>query len=741
MKLDPVIHNDVIMSKPLEEQTFGIAEEDVGVIIEILRDKLYSNKRKIVVQEYMCNARDAHREVDNEATPVTVKLPNVGCPTFEVRDFGPGITPERMATVFVRYGASTKRADDDQTGGYGIGAKSAWSYCDQFGIVTYVDGTERHYSAFLDDGESERGRVGKVALLHECDTKEPNGTKIVVPIKVEDFQAFINYAKETAEFWEVRPTFTGVADGEIIFPEHKYLEEGKNWKLIKGSWRNSNTSFVIVDGIQYPVQMNELEGLDSISNNILERDKVHIYFNTGEVSISANREALYYNEKTKNAIASRLKEMTASLSEKIGKTVKKCKTWVEAKNTWCELCHASTVAYSMGKFEWRTGKFVDNTDIYANSWGEWRNIHIQRWTYTNNEVTGSKRERLSFPLKNDIIVVNDAEKFPSKPRLLTLFKGRDVNNPEFNGIITISSVKRGIHDSDMEDKELKKKLKTWTKQENLNGKEITKLSKVEKTKTARGGGGAGVASYNDGCVTVKKITLDTWGYPSAEKVRLDLSVEKGVWVSVWEGALEFNKDLNISLDKGNRTLQTIMETTGVKEFYAVPQRMVYKVTSPDMKPFDDVFVEAVKKKVNKVGMKFKNANITHDMEKMSKVGLELKKGGYIDDEHSLRVFGKNIKTYEEERQRNAAIDRLVKMTAGRVDMKLVKDATAYDFASEYKDLVNTYPMLCVYLKRTGYYNCALPDTNDRKVVSDYIAMMDLMKEDNATKKEVVEAVA
>lgn len=725
MKIDHVIHNDVIMSKPLEEQTFGVAEEDVGVIIEILRDKLYSNKRKIVVQEYMCNARDAHREVGNEDTPITVKLPNVGCPTFEVRDFGPGITPERMATVFVRYGASTKRCDNDQTGGYGIGAKSAWSYCDQFGIVTYVDGTERHYSAFLDDGESERGRVGKVALLHECETKEPNGTKIVVPIKVEDFKSFINYAKETAEFWDVRPNFTGVAEGEVVFEKYEYLEEGDNWNLIKSSL-GQNTSFVIVDGIKYPVQMNELEGLCDVSRTILSRDKVHIFFATGEVSISANREALYYNQKTKDAIANRLKEMAESLSEKIGKTVKKCKTWLEAKNTWCEICRASTVAFSMGTFEWRKGKFIDNCDIYTYGWGEWKNIHIQRWIFTNNEVIiGSKKERISFPLKNDIIVVNDAEKFPSKPRLMTLFKGRDPNNPEFNGIITISSVKRGIYDAELEDKDLKKKLKDWTKKNNLNGKEIKRLSAVEKTKTVRVGAGA-TGNYNDGCITVKKITLDNYGYPQQEKVRINPAQDSGVWASVYEGALDINKDLSVSLDNGYKILSTIFKEAGVTEIYAIPQRVVYKVTSSDMKTLHSVFVEAVKKKVNSVSMKFKNADINNDMEKMAKVGREIKASKKVTDDHPIMVFANNIKTYEDERKRHAAIDRLVKMTSGEVDMKLFKDATAYDFVAEYNDLVKTYPMLRLYLKRVGYYAYFIDEPDDRNTITDYIAMMDLV---------------
>ena len=141
-----------------ETQNFGIG--DASVVIEILRNRLYENKIQTLTQEYICNARDAHREV-GKGNNFEVTVPNRLNPVFKVKDFGPGITPDRMATVFIMYGASTKRGTDNQTGGFGIGAKSAWSYTDSFTIVSTVNGTRRTYVAHT--GVNNNGRLDLVS--------------------------------------------------------------------------------------------------------------------------------------------------------------------------------------------------------------------------------------------------------------------------------------------------------------------------------------------------------------------------------------------------------------------------------------------------------------------------------------------------------------------------------------------------------------------------------------------------
>ena len=66
-----------------ETQNFGIG--DASVVIEILRNRLYEHKIQTLVQEYICNARDAMREV-GKGNAFEVTIPTHLNPVFKVRD-------------------------------------------------------------------------------------------------------------------------------------------------------------------------------------------------------------------------------------------------------------------------------------------------------------------------------------------------------------------------------------------------------------------------------------------------------------------------------------------------------------------------------------------------------------------------------------------------------------------------------------------------------------------------------
>ena len=108
-----------------EEMEFSI-ESNNSVIFDILRDKMYKNKIGSICREVLSNCRDANREAGSTRNiEVTMIQPNqfvsVGHQSVSFRDYGSGITPERMYDVYLKYGASTKRDGNDQTGGLRIG--------------------------------------------------------------------------------------------------------------------------------------------------------------------------------------------------------------------------------------------------------------------------------------------------------------------------------------------------------------------------------------------------------------------------------------------------------------------------------------------------------------------------------------------------------------------------------------------------------------------------------------------
>src|SRR5271157_1549221 len=100
-------------SGQMQEHFFSI--KDQGMIFEILRSKMYSNPILAICREITSNARDAHREVGKPELPIQIHLPVGLEPEYRVKDFGPGISPDRMVNIFIQYTASTKRDDRKST--------------------------------------------------------------------------------------------------------------------------------------------------------------------------------------------------------------------------------------------------------------------------------------------------------------------------------------------------------------------------------------------------------------------------------------------------------------------------------------------------------------------------------------------------------------------------------------------------------------------------------------------------
>src|ERR1035437_6505505 len=183
-------------SGSLETTAYSIG--DASKIIEILRSKIYSKPIQTLVQEYLCNARDAVREIKGSKILVSLISDDANTPTFKVRDYGPGISPERMK-LFTQYGSTTKDGSNNQTGGFGLGSKLAWAYTDTINIVTFIDGTRRHYIASI--GANKNGTLD---LMSEDKTIEANGTEISLELKSRqdyDYNDFTIAIARAVCFW------------------------------------------------------------------------------------------------------------------------------------------------------------------------------------------------------------------------------------------------------------------------------------------------------------------------------------------------------------------------------------------------------------------------------------------------------------------------------------------------------------------------------------------------------------
>lgn len=343
MKLNPTLNTYETNVKD-ESHSFSIGNE--AVVIEILRNRLYSNPVQTLVQEYISNARDACREAGKEER-IVVTLPTENSKVFKVRDYGVGISPDRIAKVFVQYSSSTKRDSDNQIGGFGIGAKSAWAYTDSFTVISYYEGIVRHYVAHL--GKSN---AGSLDLMHEAPTSEPNGAEIQIGVKGPDLNAFCEAVYRCTFFWEVRPELRGLANSDIPdwYKNVKPIQTINNVSFYERQALTgpfSNTFLFSIDGIPYAINHRFQEELN-ILNNISTYNVIVIKIPTGIVDISASRESLSDGAKNKAILTTLFTEIVNSLNKEIEKQLLACPSAGQFIKKYGEL----TQVYNIGNFKY-----------------------------------------------------------------------------------------------------------------------------------------------------------------------------------------------------------------------------------------------------------------------------------------------------------------------------------------------------------------------------------------------------
>jgi hypothetical protein len=309
-------------SQEFQEVSFGVREQDMGLILEILRSKMYRNPIGSIAREISSNSRDANREAENLA-PITISI--IDSPlsasdkAIAFKDEGVGISQQRMADVFVNYGASTKRNSNELTGGFGLGAKTPFSYADSFVIETIYDEVKYVYVAAIE----EQSR-GKIYLLSREETEQRNGTTIIVPIKDDDDRdTFEKEVYRATSFWDLKPNYVNFRSSY----KHKVVYEHGNCAIVEHEGYNhllTNNVYALVDGIVYDIDSN------SVKIQGYERATILIKFNVGEVSVSANREALRYDSATSDKIVKRYNEFINHLESCLRKEIEQATNYLEA---------------------------------------------------------------------------------------------------------------------------------------------------------------------------------------------------------------------------------------------------------------------------------------------------------------------------------------------------------------------------------------------------------------------------
>ena len=471
---------NVEVSSNMQSHLFSI--QDQGMIFDILRNKMYSNTILAICREISCNARDAHREVGKDDVPIVITLPNSLSPFYKIKDFGPGISPDRMVNIFIKYTASTKRDDNVQTGGFGLGAKTPFSYSDTFTIETIVDGIKYNYACFIDET-----KVGKLMLLSQAPSSEENGTEIIIPVKNADFNNFNVYTKSSVKHWKIKPIIKG---SKIEFDENKILLEGNNWKIVYNKDYYNRASKVIIDGIEYPFDVSSAKQFADTSILEATSGSVYLFFNIGELSLSANREQIYFDKETKDKICKAIKNMGSEIKALVDLKISKFTSLWDA-NVYHRTVLNSTFANInfLGKLYWN-GLLLKNDG----------SVHTDCKCYAfvkngiNSKIYRSTKNGFQFS-ENSLLVLNDLGiKEPSKRHIEKIL----ANNPN----CTLIQVICPYDDKDVENMNLKFNL------DKLNPILLSSVTKASKRKESTFSERLIIYKYNSGWQSVAYQLID-----------------------------------------------------------------------------------------------------------------------------------------------------------------------------------------------------------------------------------------
>lgn len=514
-------HTNIERGGVKSESAFTIKTNALS--FSILSSGLYTDPEMAIVRELSCNAYDAHVEANNQTTPFEIHLPNNLEPFLSIKDFGIGLSDEdiqgkmvpvmvenkngemvestdgnnqtivnRTGGLYTTYFDSTKTNSNDFIGALGLGSKSPFSYTSAFEVISRHGGKKRTYAIFLnEDG------IPSVALMGEINTDEHTGLEVKITIKQEDFNKFKTKAATALKYFPIKPKILGALHFEFDkIPKQKI--ETKKWMLSANGYYNSSIT-AVQGNVAYRVDAEQIrEHLDERLNEFIKHTNIVIFFDIGDLEVSANREEIRYDKQSVNNIVSRILTINTEFISEIENKINKIN-----KKYWYACIELNEMATELFGRKDAICNFVDpekvnnkNLKTYIENTGRIKYSQIVGYEllryaingyYTNAVKLKRSIVQHSFePSGDTLIVFNDIKKGGLK-RI-----GNYLQESSYNNIIVINMINEPLSKLDYDNnpiayeghaKEFKRLKKELGMPDIKNISEIT--SEPEKTPTSR----------------------------------------------------------------------------------------------------------------------------------------------------------------------------------------------------------------------------------------------------------------
>ena len=330
-----------------------LSENAQSMVFMLFTKNVYSNPIGTIVREITSNCFDSHIEANVNA-PVIIrksKDSDSGQCHISFIDYGVGMSPERIENIYMVYFESTKRVDNTQIGGFGIGGKTPLAYKrysgigegeydNSFYVITIYNGIKYYYCIY------EGSDSPVVSLLHQEATTEHNGTEIRVPVLEKDIEKFAKEMVRQLYYFE-NVIFEGFEDtySDSTLSNTYQIIRGKSF-LFRGN-DYSGYMHACLGRVAYPIDYNVL-GL-SQSDFALP---IAVRLEIGEVNVTVSREQLDYSEATIKILKKKLVEAKAEITELLAKqycNIVSLEDYFNVKNNFGMLKFANGVEINVGR--------------------------------------------------------------------------------------------------------------------------------------------------------------------------------------------------------------------------------------------------------------------------------------------------------------------------------------------------------------------------------------------------------
>jgi len=401
--------------------SFGIKQEGLAHIFNVLRNQLYSDKILAVLREYSCNAVDAHTEAGVNR-PIEVTLPSRLSLELKIRDYGFGLSETDIQEIYAFYGESTKRKSNSLIGQLGLGSKSAFAYGDNFVINSFYNGIKTTYNAYIDPSQ-----IGQIATLASSPSNEANGVEIVIPVKPADCETFVNTARGLFHHFKVKPIVRGAAD--FTYETRTPIYSGNDWRIFQAD-RNSygRKAVAVMGNIAYRVssdalKLDENNADEATIERLLSNCDIELDVAIGDCDIAASREGLQYTDRTIANLKKRILVIRDYLVADITKQLKGAQSLWSFKKMLGEMHNFNSPYYVVcnamrGKngYDYNGKTIKDFTINFGNSKGF--KLYTGRKGYLNGSyiVKGSKNEDMTHLISLDggMVIVENTKKIKTQ---------------------------------------------------------------------------------------------------------------------------------------------------------------------------------------------------------------------------------------------------------------------------------------------------------------------------------------